>query len=181
MTCAFSFGNHGAVVKDPHNWKMAEMRFRISAIQRVKKPRSVCRPQTAKKYNHFLSRHVRERKYSSVCCAQNLSVCDGQIMRAADRKPFVGKTRRFFRQSQKRRIATTLLLCRGKGVRGIFRYLSCFFFLLRAAAPVAAPPLASTRTSHKERLLVSPVGGVFGSFAVTVSALVISLVPSLSL
>ena len=67
MTCAFSFGNHGAVVKDPHNWKMAEMRFRISAIQRVKKPRRVCRPQTAKKYNHFLSRHVRERKYFSGC------------------------------------------------------------------------------------------------------------------
>ena len=81
---------------------------------------------------------------------------------------------------QKRRIATTLSLCQGKGVRGIFRYLSCFFFLLRAAAAVAAPPLASTRAIHKERLLVSPVGGVFGSFAVTVSALAISLVPSLS-
>ena len=69
----------------------------------------------------------------------------------------------------------------GKGGRGIFRYPSCFFFLLRAAAPVAAPPVASIRAIHRERLLVSPVGGVFGSFAVTVSALAISLVPSLSL
>ena len=32
----------------------------------------------------------------------NLSVCDGQIMRAADCNPFVGKIRRVFRQSQKR-------------------------------------------------------------------------------
>lgn len=30
----------------------------------------------------------------------NLSVTDGQIMRAADCKPFVGKTRRVFRQSR---------------------------------------------------------------------------------
>ena len=35
-----------------------------------KKPRRVCRPQAAKKENHFLSRHVRERKYLSGCqCA----------------------------------------------------------------------------------------------------------------
>ena len=70
----------------------------------------------------------------------------------------------------------------GKGGKGgIFRYLSCFFFLRTTAAAVAAPPLASNRAIHKERLLVSPVGGVFGSFAVTVSAFLISLVPSLSL
>ncbi|WP_337591733.1 hypothetical protein, partial [Vescimonas sp.] len=30
-----------------------------------------------------------------------MSVTDGQIMRAADRKPFVGKTRRVFRQPVK--------------------------------------------------------------------------------
>ncbi len=32
-----------------------------------KKPRRVCRPQAAKNSNHFLSRHVRERKYRSGC------------------------------------------------------------------------------------------------------------------
>ena len=32
-----------------------------------KKPRRVCRPQAAKHCNHFLSRHVRERKYFSGC------------------------------------------------------------------------------------------------------------------
>ena len=156
------------------------MRFRISAIQRVKKPRRVCRPQTAKKYNHFLSRHVRERKYSSgcqciICPSVTDKLCAQQTASLLSEKPGG------FFDRLKRRIATALLPCRGNGVRGIFRYLSCFFFLLRAAAAVAAPPLASTRTSHRERLLVSPVGGVFGSFAVTVSALVISLVPSLSL
>ena len=156
------------------------MRFRISAIQRVKKPRRVCRPQTAKKYNHFLSRHVRERKYSSgcqcgICPSQTDKLCAQQTASLLSEKPGG------FFDSRKRRIATTLLLCRGKGVRGIFRYLSCFFFLLRAAATVAAPPLASTRVIHKVRLLVSPVGGDFGSFAVTVSAFLISLAPSLSL
>ena len=156
------------------------MRKRISAIQRVKKPRRVCRPQTAKKYNHFLSRHVRERKYSSgcqcgICPSVTDKLCAQQTASLLSEKPGG------FFDSRKRRIATTLLLCQGKGVRGIFRYLSCFFFLLRAAAPVAAPPLASSRAIHRERLLVSPVGGVFGSFAVTVSAFLISLVPSLSL
>ena len=34
----------------------------------------------------------------------NLSVMDGQIMRAADCKPFVGKTRRVFRQYQKKAV-----------------------------------------------------------------------------
>lgn len=112
--------------------------------------------------------------------------CPGQKS-SAPKSPFgalgksVGKTLRVFPTVANAVLLRRFLLCREKGVRGIFRYLSCFFFLLRAAAPVAAPPLASTRTSHKERLLVSPVGGVFGSFAVTVSALAISLVPSLSL
>ena len=156
------------------------MRFRISAIQRVKKPRRVCRPHTAKKYNHFLSRHVRERKYSSgcqcgICPSQTDKLCAQQTASLLSEKPGG------FFDRLKRRIATTLLLCRGKGVRGIFRYLLCFFFLTTTAAAVAAPPLASSRASHKDRLLVSPVGGDFGSFAVTVSAFLISLVPSLSL
>ena len=50
---------------------MAEMRFRISAIQRVKKPRRVCRPQTAKKYNHFLSRQLEA--ISVVCEFERLN------------------------------------------------------------------------------------------------------------
>jgi len=46
---------------------------------------------------------------------------------------------------------------------------------------VQAPPLMNSSAIHSMRLLLSPVWGDFGSFAVTVSALVISLVPSLSL
>ena len=71
---------------------MAEMRFRISAIQRVKKPRRVCRPQTAKKYNHFLSRHVRERKYFSgcqciICPSQTDKLCAQQTANLLSEKP----------------------------------------------------------------------------------------------
>ena len=69
-----------------------------------KKPRRVCRPQAAKRWNHFLSRHVRERKYISGCQCGILPQ-GGKIMRAADCNPFVGKTRRVFRQSQGRRKA----------------------------------------------------------------------------
>ena len=122
MTCAFSFGNHGAVVKNPHNWKMAEMRFRISAIQRVKKPRRVCRPQTAKKYNHFLSRHVRERKYRSgcrciICPSQTDKLCAQQTANLLSEKPGG-----IFRQSQSKSavLLRRFLLCRGKGVRGVY-------------------------------------------------------------
>ena len=34
---------------------------------RLKKPRRVCRPQAAKIWDHFLSRHAREKKYLSGC------------------------------------------------------------------------------------------------------------------
>ena len=57
----------------------------------------------------------------------------------------------------------------------------CFFFLLTTAAPITAPPLASSNAIHSMRLLLSPVGGDFGSFAITVSTFLISLVPYLSL
>ena len=73
-----------------------------------------------------------------------------------------------------------------------FNYL-LYFFLLTTVVPMAAPPLANNRAIHSARLLVSPVPGDLGSssgfadaellfrFAVTVSALLISFVPSLSL
>ena len=65
----------------------------------------------------------------------------------------------------------------------LFHYL-LYFFLLTTVVPMAAPPLTSSRAIHKAELLVSPVWGDLGSsfsFAVTVSAFLISFVPSLSL
>jgi len=53
--------------------------------------------------------------------------------------------------------------------------------LLITVVPVTMPPLMNSNAIHSMRLLVSPVGGDFGSFAVTVSAFLISLVPYLSL
>ena len=61
------------------------------------------------------------------------------------------------------------------------RFYFCFFFFSVTAVPITAPPLTNSSAIHSMRLLVSPVWGDFGSFAVTVSALAISLVPSLSL
>ena len=60
--------------------------------QRVKKPRRVCRPQAAKKLNHFLSRHVRERKYSSgcqcgICPSQTDKLCAQQTASLLSEKP----------------------------------------------------------------------------------------------
>ena len=75
--------------------------------------------------------------------------------------------------------AFALLGRRSKGT--LFHYLLYFFFLLTTVVPMAAPPLINSRAIHKARLLVSPVGGVCGSFAVTVSALVISLIELASL
>ena len=63
----------------------------------------------------------------------------------------------------------------------VFRFYFCCFFLLLTAVQTTAPPLTNSSANHDIRLLLSPVGGAFGSFAVTVSALAISLVPSLSL
>ena len=182
MTCVFSFGNHGAVVKIPilGRWPKCVFAFR---------PYSV-----SKSLAEFAARR-RQRNiiiFSRDMCVRENTARAASVEFVRYRRTNYARSRpqTFCRKNpegfstvskQKRRIATTLSLCRGKGVRGIFRYLSCFFFLLRAAAPVAAPPLASSRAIHKERLLVSPVGGVFGSFAVTVSAFLISLVPSLSL
>ncbi len=51
-------------------FSIANPRRRVNARGRPsvsKKPRRVCRPQAAKHCNHFLSRHVRERKYFSGC------------------------------------------------------------------------------------------------------------------
>lgn len=66
----------------------------------------------------------------------------------------------------------------------LFNYLLYFFFLLTIVVPMAAPPLTNSKAIHKARLLVSPVCGDLESsfsFAVTVSAFLISFVPSLSL
>ena len=41
----------------------------------------------------------------------------------------------------------------------LFNYLLYFFFLLTTVVPMAAPPLTSSRTNHKARLLLSPVFG----------------------
>ena len=82
---------------------------------------------------------------------------------------------------QQRHLDAFVLLGRwSKGT--LFHYLLCFFFLMTiTVAAMAATPLMNSSVIHKARLLVSPVGGVFGSFAVTVSAFLISFVPSLSL
>ena len=61
------------------------------------------------------------------------------------------------------------------------RFYFCFFFFSVTAVPITAPPLMNSNAIHSMRLLVSPVLGDFGNFAVTVSALAISSVPSLSL
>ena len=66
----------------------------------------------------------------------------------------------------------------------LFHYLLYFFFFPTTVVPMAAPPLTSSRAIHKAEPLVSPVWGDLGSsfsFAVTVSAFLISFVPSLSL
>ena len=66
----------------------------------------------------------------------------------------------------------------------LFNYLLYFFFLLTTVVPMAAPPLINSNASHKAKLLESPVCGDLESsfsFAVTVSAFLISFVPSLSL
>ena len=63
----------------------------------------------------------------------------------------------------------------------VFRLYFCFFFFSVTAVPITAPPLTNNSAIHSMRLLLSPVGGDFGSFAVTVLAFLISLVPSLSL
>ena len=56
-----------------------------------------------------------------------------------------------------------------------------YVFLRFTVSAVQTPPLMNSSAIHSIRLLLSPVGGDFGSFAVTVSALAISLVPSLPL
>ena len=63
----------------------------------------------------------------------------------------------------------------------LFNYLLYFFFLLTTVVPMAAPPLMNNRAIHSARLLVSPVRGDCGSFAVTVSACLISCVALASL
>ena len=57
-----------------------------------KKPRRVCRPQAAKKCNHFLSRHVRERKYCSgckcgICASQAHKFCAQQTATPLSENP----------------------------------------------------------------------------------------------
>ena len=66
----------------------------------------------------------------------------------------------------------------------LFHYLLYFLFFPTTVVPMAAPPLTNSKASHKAKLLESPVCGDLGSsfsFAVTVSAFLISFVPSLSL
>ena len=53
-----------------------------------KKPRRVCRPQAANKWNHFLRRRVRRKKTLLSLQVWNLFAFSEQIMRAADCKPF---------------------------------------------------------------------------------------------
>lgn len=88
----------------------------------------------------------------------------------------------------------------GKWSKGIlFNYLLYIFFLLTTVVPMAALPLMNNRAIHSARLLLSPACGElessFGlllspvcgdlessfSFAVTMSAFLISFVPFLSL
>ena len=66
----------------------------------------------------------------------------------------------------------------------LFNYLLYFFFLLTTVVPMAAPPLINSRAIHSKRLELSPVCGDLsapGSFAVTVSACLISCVAVASL
>ena len=66
----------------------------------------------------------------------------------------------------------------------LFNYLLYFFFLLTTVVPMATPPLTISSANHNAGLAVSPVCGDLESsfsFAVTVSAFLISFVPSLSL
>ena len=180
MTCAFSFGNHSAVVKIPiiGRWPKCVFAFRPYSVSK-----SLAEFAARRRQRNIIifSRDMCVRE--NTARAASVEFVRHRRTNYARSRPqaFCRKKPESFSTVAKRRIATALLLCRGKGVRGIFRYLSCFFFLRTTAAAVAAPPLASSRAIHKERLLVSPVGGVFGSFAVTVSAFLISLVPSLSL
>ena len=90
-------------------FSIANPRRRVNARGRPsvsKKPRRVCRPQAAKHCNHFLSRHVRERKYFSGCkcgiCVQPAhKLCAQQTASPLSEKP--GE---FFRQAQKARWQT---------------------------------------------------------------------------
>ena len=180
MTCAFSFGNHSAVVKIPiiGRWPKCVFAFRPYSVSK-----SLAEFAARRRQRNIIifSRDMCVRENTSR--AASVEFVRHRRTNYARSRPqaFCRKNPEGFSTVANAVLLRRFLLCRGKGVRGIFRYLSCFFFLLRAAAPLAAPPLASTRTSHRERLLVSPVGGDFGSFAVTVSAFLISLVPSLSL
>ena len=63
-------------------------------LWRFKKPRSVCRPQAAKNWDHFSPRHARGEKYLSGCQCGILPQGD-KIMRAADCNPFGRKIEDF--------------------------------------------------------------------------------------
>ena len=60
---------------------------RCHRLWRFKKPRSVCRPQAAKNWDHFSPRHARGKKYPSGCQCGIFALC-AKIMRAADCNPF---------------------------------------------------------------------------------------------
>ena len=71
--------------------------FACTKKQKHKKPRRVCRPQAAKKCNHFLARHVRERKYFSdckcgICAPQAHKFCAQQTVSLLSGKPPVFPT-----------------------------------------------------------------------------------------
>ena len=69
-------------------------RARDDAPPKVLVPR-ICRPQAANKYNHFLSRPVRERKYFSIC---RYGFCPSQANKFCAQQPasLLSESRSFF-------------------------------------------------------------------------------------
>ena len=63
----------------------------------------------------------------------------------------------------------------------VFGFYFCFLFLLTTVVQPTAPPLIKSSAIHSMRLLLLPVLGDFCSLAVTVSAFLISFIPSRSL
>ena len=88
----------GAALRQQKTPPLAGRRFLCSVS---KKPRRVCRLPAAKNSNHFLLRHVRERKYFSgckceICSPQANKLCAQQTANPLSEKPQV------FRQSQQK-------------------------------------------------------------------------------
>ena len=73
----------------------------LQEIFSFKKPRRVCRPQAAKKSNHFSPRHVRGEKYLSGCQCGILSLAT-KLCAQQTANPFGRKFRRNFLPVKKR-------------------------------------------------------------------------------